>query len=58
MNQKIVIPTIPNFIKVEIGKESVNLSVHEFSEAELRDIGEKWTASLIIKAKRYRENNY
>lgn len=58
MKQKIVTPTVPNFIKVEVGKESVMLSVAEFSEEELKKIGEEWTQDLITKSKRLKQNTY
>ena len=58
MKQKIVTPTVPNFIKVEVGKESVMLSVAEFNDEELTKIGEEWTKDLIAKAKRIKQNNY
>lgn len=58
MIQKIVTPSVPNFIKVEMGKkECVTLPVSDFSEEELKKVGEDWTKELILKAKnaRYRQ---
>ena len=44
---KVNIPKVPNFIKV--GNEFI--SVTEFTEDELNEIGKEWTAKLIARSK-------
>jgi hypothetical protein len=56
MKTEIKTPTTPNFIKVTIGKQEVNLSISEFDEKELREIGERWTNDLIASARKRKEN--
>lgn len=57
MKTEIIMPTTPNFISVRVGKqEVVKLSISEFNEQELREIGEKWTNDLIADSKKIKTN--
>ena len=47
-NIPVEIPSIPNFIKVG----GNTFPIKEFTEEELKDIGEEWTKKLIEKAKK------
>lgn len=58
MEPKVITPSIPAIIKVEIGGQSVPIEISKFSDDELKTIGENWTKELLIKAKRLRQNNY
>lgn len=58
MEPKVITPSIPAIIKVEIGGQSVPIEISKFSDEELQKIGESWTKELIIKAKRLKQNNY
>lgn len=42
------IPSVPNFLKTNIGM----VSITEFGEKELNQIGKDWTKMLIQKSKR------
>lgn len=55
MRTEVITPTVPNFIHVRIGnnKEVVYAAVKDFTEAELREIGKKWTEDLVAKSRRY-----
>lgn len=45
---EISIPTLPNFLCVG---ETECLSISDFSEKELRQIGKEWTDALVRKSK-------
>lgn len=47
---QVTIPMTPNYIAV--GNEQV--PIQEFSETELKEIGQEWTILLIEKSKRKR----
>ena len=47
---KVEIPMTPNYIKVG----DVVVSVEDFTEAELSEIGKEWTMALIEKANKKR----
>jgi len=48
-NFKIICPSTPNFIRV-VGVEG-SISISDFSEEELREIGQEWTEELVRRAK-------
>lgn len=50
---EVVVPSVPNFLKV--GTQTV--SVAEFSNNELRQIGREWTEKLIKRAQTIRDAN-
>jgi hypothetical protein len=52
---EIKIPSIPNFIRV--GKNNEVYPIKDFTETELREIGEEWTRQLIEKGKSKNFNN-
>ncbi len=45
---EVTLPTTPNFIKVGNGY----ISVLDFTEKELKEIGRKWTEELIAKRRK------
>lgn len=47
-NIPVEIPSVPNFIKVG----NSTFPIKEFTEEELKDIGNEWTKKLIEKSKR------
>lgn len=47
---KVAIPTVPNFLKVNTN----TLSIAEFTEKELREIGKEWTEALVTRANEIR----
>lgn len=46
--QKICLPSLPNFIRDETEKA---ISIADFTEEQLREIGKQWTEALVRKAK-------
>lgn len=57
MRTEIETPTIPNFVRVRVGKqETVTIPISELAEEQIREIGERWTNDLITSAKRKRTN--
>lgn len=50
---KIKLPSVPNFILLA-GDSNTSISVAEFSDEELKKIGELWTAELIKNAEKKR----
>lgn len=57
MRTEIETPTIPNFVRVRVGKqETVTIPISELTEEQIREIGERWTNDLITSAKRKRTN--
>ncbi len=53
MKTNIVTPTIPAFLKVEVGKkECVTVSITDFTKEELEEVGRKWTVDLIAKQRK------
>lgn len=57
MKTEIIIPTVPNFLKVEIGGEEVRVSVTKITAEELEEVGRKWTAKLIKNHNRQPPND-
>lgn len=57
MKTEIKTPTTPNFFQVTVGKNAaVTVPISEFSEEQLKEIGEKWTKDLIMSAQKRRNN--
>jgi hypothetical protein len=58
MKVEIETPTVPNFIFINVGSQRTGHSVADFSVEELKEIGRKWTESLVANAanKRKLEN--
>ena len=50
---KIQIPSVPNFILTD--NPEIKLSLEEFSDGELTEIGVEWTKKLIERAKYIRK---
>lgn len=48
----IEVPDTPNFLRY--GDRKV-LSISDFTEAELREIGKQWTENLVKKAKKRKQ---
>ena len=42
------VPSVPNYLKAIDGEEKFNIGM--LSEADLRKIGEQWTAALLDRA--------
>jgi len=56
------LPTMPNFLKVsetfgENGIKDHTVSVIEFTDQQLREIGKNWTEALVEHAKEKREKS-
>lgn len=58
MSPKVIVPSVPAIIKVELGGQSVAVEISKFSHDELQKIGEDWTKALIVKANRLKQNKY
>ena len=52
---KILTPSVPNFILTEYLKQPITLA--DFTDEELKQIGESWTQELISKARGRRTPN-
>lgn len=54
MKTEIITPSTPNYVQVRLGrnKEVVTISVKDLNEEDLVEIGKKWTADLVAKARR------
>ena len=48
----IVLPIIPNFIRLTGGGQSMCIS--DFTDEGLRELGKQWTEQLIVKAQEKR----
>jgi len=59
IDANIDIPSTPNFIRIKTRKDpkagfDSTISIADFTDNELREIGEKWTQKLIENAKAFR----
>lgn len=58
IDANIKIPTIPNFIFIKTRKNTPNfdskVSIGDFTDEELKDIGKKWLENLLDRAKTIR----
>lgn len=41
----------PNFLILEAGRQRISLPIDAYTDAELREIGRRWTADLVEKAR-------
>lgn len=48
---KIKIPSVPNFLLLDIGY-ATSIPISDFTEEQLREVGKEWTNELIIKSRR------
>jgi hypothetical protein len=56
METTILTPRTPNFISVRLSKDVHQVPVAEFTDEQLTEIGRKWTAELLLDAKKKRQN--
>lgn len=47
MKTEIEIPTVPNFLFVEVAGEKVKVAVSKIPVDELEEVGRRWTQKLI-----------
>lgn len=52
VNLKVRTPAVPRYLTLDLGKDrkGVNLPLAHLTEAELRAVGEAWTAALLAEA--------
>ena len=53
---KVIIPSVPNFLRLDIGGQQGSLGIQKFTEADLKMIGEEWTKKLIDHARQSKAN--
>jgi len=46
----IEMPSAPNFIKTKIGGADTSMPIENFTDEQLKEIGDRWTKELIARA--------
>jgi hypothetical protein len=54
----IEIPTVPAFITVRVDDKLQSLSLADFTEEEICEIGKEWTHKLVLAAREKRNKKY
>jgi len=50
----VVVPSVPNYLKILSTNDELSVPISEISEKDLRALGKEWTEALVRKAKKTR----